>query len=495
MKSMENSRENVGEIVVGYELSQLTLNGETPHLPLYSKCFSYDGNQDNPNNCFCPIHGGCFYATNVNIYGMRNISPQIKNLPINEKTQAFIDRQDNNRCLLSFSEKLDIDLEDIIDKKISKGLSDLHMFKFIIILLIQSIMGLKAMYNAGYIHSDLHHKNILIKKNMYEAFTPYIQYIYDTTSYNNEQGQNIQFNTSKFTLTHGNVLAVLWDFGFVTRRGVNPSRLSFDDMEFMKAIFGTDAIQIFNDTGERYYQKWSIGALYDITRLIQSLKSQLIYHNQEYPSSFQVFNELSNVLVKCLNKQAEFYGGANLGKFSDGDFFPHDVDPLVILRFIINKLKENLITNHIISSIIKINDEQSIVYSAISPVDINSVAKIYPANIYNTYIQLGKATGIPDAFIFGFKSKRKSTGSNKRKSTGSNKRKSTRSTKRKSTRSNKRKSTRSNKRKSTRSNKRKSTRSTKRKSTRSTKRKSTRSTKRKSTRSNKRKSTRSNKRK
>jgi hypothetical protein len=300
-----------------------------------------------------------------------------------------------------------------------------------------------------------------MKNNMYEASTPYIQYIYDTSSYNNEQGQNIQFNTSKFTLTHGNVLAVLWDFGFVTRRGENPTRLRFDNMEFMRAVFGEDSVQEFNQ-GEKYYQKWSIGSLYDITRLIQSLKRHLIDHIQEYPNSYQVFNELSNVLVKCLNKQAEFYGGANLRRFSDNNFFPHNVDPLVILRFIIDKFKENLITNHIISSIIKINDQQDEVQSVNSPVDINSVAKIYPANIYNTYIQLGQASGIPDAFIFGFKSK------------------STRSTKRKSTRSNKRKSTRSNKRKSTRSTKRKSIRSTKRKSTRSTKRKSTRSTKRKS---------------
>ena len=486
MKSMDNVQSNLNEIEIGYILSQLTLNRETPHLPLYAKCFSYNGNSNDVNNCLCPINGNCFKVTYVN-HGILVNNDQIRGLPnLNPNIQSFINRQDQNNCLLSFSEKLDKDFNQMIIQKISESTSDLHMIKFLFIGLFQSIMGLKAMYDAGYTHSDFHSKNILTKNNMYEESTPYIQYKYNINPYNDETGQNINLGESKITLTHGNILIVLWDFGFATQIPENPQPFPFNNSQEQRQwvldTFGPLSGNVFNDQGQRYFQKWTTGPLYDITRIITDINNILEHRQAQYPISHQIFNTLKSIFVGRLNKQAEVYGGVNLGTFSAPIFFPHNIDPLVILKHLITEFDASPITSNIVKSIIKFNTEQNIIYIMNEPVPVNSICKIYPNQIYNFYIQSGETEGIPTPFLFGFRSNRKSKRKSNRKSKTKSKRKSNRKSNRKSKRKSNRKSKRKSKRKSNRKSNRKSKRKLNRKSNRKSKRKLNRKSNRKSNR-------------
>jgi serine/threonine protein kinase len=179
-------------------------------------------------------------------------------------------------CFVSFAEKLDGNLSrffiEMGRQRVSQEEFAMHFFSSI----SQIIFGLKELSDHGLAHTDLHSENILIKQHIAADPTvqPYLTYTYDNDLY---------------VIDHMDTLCVVWDFGFIGKKGKLLTSHGFSDA-FMDRIF-------FRET--QNWKKWKTSLLYDIARLIAHFKT-MFETNRINPSRYPIVSAYINQLFMAL---------------------------------------------------------------------------------------------------------------------------------------------------------------------------------------------------
>jgi hypothetical protein len=205
---------NKREIFFNLFFSSIVERGLIPNFPLFSKCkpninvINDDDNEDNKqiSNCDCgprlgvspDTTGGCdFIFRNANHASQTNqkLAQNILNF--------------RNGCMVSFSEKYDMDASHFIlnfdDKK------DYQNQHFLCTIIIQFIFALKAMHDNGASHSDTHLKNIFLK-------------MLEDSEIEKRGTIDYRINNKTYKIRHYGILAVLADFGLTDKTSTDKDK-------------------------------------------------------------------------------------------------------------------------------------------------------------------------------------------------------------------------------------------------------------------------------
>ena len=277
--SNSTKRENILETGYGLAITKIVERGDSPNLPLFAYC---KGSR-NKENCICTQN--CDFQN-----------------PINGVVQADNDKLQHimkNKCYVSFAEKLDGDAKRLFSEMFlveSEETFAKHLFSCI----TQLMFGLKELDKYGLAHTDMHAHNILIKQRICDDpnATPYLNYTYDGNTY---------------SINHMDTLFVIWDFGFISKKGKHLGQLGFSE-PYMERIFNGE---------HKNWQQWQTSVLYDIARFIAHIMEII----SQDASRFQMVYEF------CLNVFYAFTTLLKIGyeeKANDPIFFVKRLFPSMI---------------------------------------------------------------------------------------------------------------------------------------------------------------------
>lgn len=262
--SKSTHAQNIMETGYGLVISKIVENGDCPNLPLYAHC------KGGPNKEECICIGNCNFNNQIN--GLDRVNPSSRS-----NLQTIM----NEKCFVSFAEKLDGNLSRFFIEMGQQRVSQEDFAKHFFSAISQVIFGLKELSDHGLAHTDLHSENILIKQHITAdpMAQPYLKYTYDNDAY---------------AINHMDTLCVVWDFGFIGKKGKLLTSHGFSDA-FMDRIF-------FQET--QNWKRWKTSLLYDIARLIAHFKMMFETNriiSARYPIVSAYINRLFMALTSLLN--------------------------------------------------------------------------------------------------------------------------------------------------------------------------------------------------
>jgi hypothetical protein len=255
--SKSTIRQNVLETGYGLAITKIVERGDSPNLPLFAYCKG----ARNKENCICVKN--CEFQNTINGIVSSHDRDKLENIM-------------KNKCYISFAEKLDGDAHHFFMSMCGRETEE-TVAKHLFSCLAQLMFGLKELSKYGLAHTDMHGANILIKQRICNDrnATPYLNYQYDGHT---------------FSVAHMDTLCVIWDFGFISKKGKTLEQLNFTE-NFMKQVFNGE---------HKNWRQWKTSVLYDVARFMMNILAIISLHEARYPMIFdfcnRVFIELTSLL-------------------------------------------------------------------------------------------------------------------------------------------------------------------------------------------------------
>jgi hypothetical protein len=242
--SNSTKRQNILETGYGLAITKIVERGDSPNLPLFAYCKG----ARNKENCICTQN--CDFQNPINGVAASD----------NDKLQNIM----KNKCYVSFAEKLDGDANHFFRNMFQQRETEETFAKHLFSCMVQLMFGLKELDKYGLAHTDMHASNILVKQRICNDpdATPFLNYTYEGHT---------------FSVAHMDTLCVIWDFGFISKKGKNLDQLGFTE-SFMSRIFNGE---------NKNWEGWQTSVLYDIARFMAHIMEIITRDMDQYPLVYE----------------------------------------------------------------------------------------------------------------------------------------------------------------------------------------------------------------